>query len=140
LCADYGLSLLSAALVAAMKARGFSFAPTFVALWAFDLAAAGFFIVFYYRTGEDLSLGEDFRRAVDTVHEKSRLIGWVAMALVIGRAIFWTGPERVIIFFRKEIGTTFRVIVTLLILTALQAIIWTVLYGLGYELLSARWF
>lgn len=137
--ADYGLVFVSAAIVVAMKAFGFSFIWAFIALWIFDFITAGAFIVFYEKTGRDLSLGEDFRRATDTIHKKSRLAGYATMTLVIGQAVFWTGPEKVITFFRKEIETIPRILVTLLILTAIQAIIWTILYGFGYDLV-ARFF
>src|SRR3989344_6990442 len=94
--ADYGLAALSAAVVVAAKALGASFVGAFLALWAFDFLVAGAFIVFFEKTGEDLSLGVDFRRAVDTVHKKSRLAGYMAVLLVVGQAIFWTGPEKIV--------------------------------------------
>jgi len=134
--ADYGLAFVSAAIVIAMKALGFSFLLAFSALWIFDFAAAGTFVVFYEKTGKDLSLGEDFRRAVDTIHKKSRIAGWMTTLFIMAQAIYWTGPEQIVIFFRKEIGTIFRVVVVLLFLTAIQAVIWTVLYGFGYDLIT----
>jgi hypothetical protein len=137
--ADYGLTFVSAAIVALMKALGFSFFWAFIAMWTFDFVVAGAFIVFYEKTGEDLSLGEDLRRATDTIHKTSRLAGYATMVLVIGQAIVWTGPEKIITFFRKEIGTIPRIIVILLVLTAIQAVIWTMIYGFGYDLLM-RWF
>jgi hypothetical protein len=137
--ADYGLTFVSAAIVASMKAMGFSFLSAFIAMWIFDFVVAGAFIVFYEKTGEDLSLGEDLRRATDTIHKTSRLAGYAAMLFIIGQAIVWTGPEKIITFFRKEIGTIPRVALILLILTAIQAVIWTMIYGFGYDLL-VRWF
>ena len=137
--ADYGLTFVSAAIVASMKAMGFSFFSAFIAMWIFDFVVAGAFIVFYEKTGEDLSLGEDLRRATDTIHKTSWLAGYATMMLVIGQAIVWTGPEKIITFFRKEIGTIPRIIVILLALTAIQAVIWTMIYGFGYDLLT-RWF
>lgn len=134
--ADYGLTFVSAAIVAAMKALGFSFFWAFIAMWTFDFVVAGAFIAFYEKTGEDLSLGEDLRRATDTIRKTSRLAGYATMALIIGQAIVWTGPEKIITFFRKEIGTIPRVTFTLLILTAVQAVIWTMIYGFGYDLLT----
>jgi|SRR3989344_1538244 len=133
---DYGLVFLSVAIVIAMKAFGFSFLWVFLALWVFDFAAAGFFVVIYEVTGKDLSLGEDLRRATDTIHRKSRIAGWLTVLFVIGQAVYWTGPEQIVIFFRKEIRTTSRVVATLFILTAIQAFIWTVLYWLGYDLVA----
>ena len=134
--ADYYLVGVSASIVSTMKYLGFSFSLTFVALWIFDVIVAGAFLILYERTGEDLSLGEDYRRAVDTIYTKSRLAGHAALLMFIAKATYWTGPEKVVTFFRKEIGSAYRVGIVLLILTAIQSLIWTPIYGLGYDLLA----
>lgn len=134
LAVDNYLFGLSAAIFVAMKTLEFSFFWTFLTLWAFDFTVAAVFIVLYEKTGEDLSLGEDFRRAADTIRKKSQLANYAVLLFVIVKAIFWTGPEKIITFFRKEIGTIARVVVALFILTAIQAFIWTILYGFGYGL------
>jgi|SRR3989338_4038887 len=131
--ADYWLAGLSLAIGVSMKALGFSLFEMFLALWAFDFAAAGLFVAVYEVTGEDLSLGKDLRRATDTINEKSWLAGLVAMLGVVFLAIVWTGPEKVITFFRKEIGTIRRVMAVLVTLTALQAFIWAALYSFAYD-------
>ena len=131
--ADYWLAGLSLAIGVAMKALGFPLLEMFFALWVFDFAAAGLFVVVYEMTGKDLSLGEDFRRAVDTINKRSWLAGLVTTAWVIFLAIVWTGPEKVITFFRKEIGTIRRVIAVLVVLTAIQAFIWALLYSFAYD-------
>jgi hypothetical protein len=61
------------------------------------------------------------------------------MLVVVGQALFWTGPEKIVTFFRKEIGTIFRIILVLLFLTFVQSFIWTFLYGVGYDLI-VKWF
>ncbi len=134
LAADYGLAIVAVAIVVAMKASGFSFIQAFLALWVFDFVAAGTFVVFYEKTGKDLSLGEDFRRATDVVSNKSWLAGFLVTLGVIFLAIVWTGPEKIITFFRKEIRTIPRVTAVLLVLTAIQAVIWAVIYSSGYDL------
>lgn len=134
--ADYYLVGVSAAIVAAMKHLGFAFLWAFVALWVFDFVVAGAFVFFYEKTGKDLSLGVDYRRAIDTAYKKSRITGIIAIVLFIIKAIFWTGPEQVVTFFRKEIRTILRVIIVLLVLTAIQAVIWTMIYGFGYGLVA----
>lgn len=133
---DYGLVALSFAIVGAMKALGFSFVPTFVALWIFDFVVAGAFVVFYEKTGKDLSLGEDFRRAVDTIRHKSKLAGFLTLAAVMLQAVYWSGPEQIVIFFRKEIKTISRIILVLLLLTQIQALVYTAVYGFGYDLMA----
>lgn len=131
---DYGLWFVSVGIFTTLKLLGYSSPWIFSALWAYDFVVAGILIVFYEKTGKDLSLGEDLRRATDMIHKKSRLAGYVAMTPIVIRGIFWTGPEKIITFFRKEIGTVVRVTIVLLVLTAIQALVWTTLYGLGYGL------
>ncbi len=133
---DYGLWFVSVAIFTTMKTLGFSFPWIFAVLWAYDFVVAGAFVLFYEKTGKDLSLGEDFRRATDTIHGRSRWAGYMAMAPIVVRGIFWTGPEKIITFFRKEIGTTSLIIAVLLVLTAFQALLWAILYDLGYGLVA----
>lgn len=133
LIADYGLWAMSVALFTTMKTFGFSLFVIFIALWIFDFLAAGAFILFYEKTGEDLSLGEDFRRARDDVNKESRIAGYAVLSLFILWSVFWTGPEKVITFFRKEIADN-QVISVLIALTGIQASIWVILYNLGYGL------
>lgn len=134
--ADNYLVVLSAAIVAGMKYNNFSFETTFLAMWLFDVIVASAFLAFYAKTGTDLSLGEDLRRATDKVAEASRVAGYLATAGVIFWAIFWTGPEKIVIYFRKEIKTNFRSAIVLLVLTSIQAIIWVNIYGFGYDALT----
>lgn len=134
--ADYGLWLVSVGIFTAMKTLGFSFPWIFIILWVYDFVVAGAFIVFYEKTGKDMSLGEDFRRATDTIYRKSRWAGYVAMAPIVIRGIFWNGPEKIITFFRKEIATVPRIVLVLLVLTAIQAFVWAMLYDLGYGLVA----
>lgn len=133
LVADYWLMVTGAALFVALKAIGIEFLWVFVALWLYDVAVAAAFLVVWQRTGVDITLGEDFRRAVNSIHEKSRLAGCFAFAVVLVEATVWTGPEHILIFFQKEIGTRRRMIFFLVALTALQALLWAALYSLGYE-------
>jgi hypothetical protein len=135
--ADYGLWGLSVAIFTTMKTFGFSLAAIFVTLWAFECLAAGAFVLFYEKTGIDFSLGEDFRRAKDAVRRRSRAAGYMVTLFVIALAVIWTGPEKIIIFFRKEIGSISRVILSICGLTAVQAFVWTVLYNLGYGLVGS---
>lgn len=130
---DYWLAGLSAALVIAMKALGHEFLAIFFAMWAFDIIVACAFVVIWYRTGNDLTLGEDYRRAADVIHSKSCFWGWLFFLGVIVKASFWDGPEHIVIFFRKEIKTETRMAIALLLLTALQAVLWAAIYSLGYD-------
>src|SRR3989344_9608617 len=66
--ADYYLMLVSAGVVSIARYLEFPFLGVFFALWTFDILVAWAFIAFFEKTGEDLSLGADLRRAADTVH------------------------------------------------------------------------
>ncbi len=133
IAADYWLMGVSVALVIGMKAMSVEFPSIFLGLWAFDIVIAGAFILFWKRTGIDITLGNDFRRAVDEIHAKSRVAGILAFIVVIAQAAVWSGPEQVIIFFRKEIGSRVVMALVLLGLTAIQAVAWAAVYSLGYE-------
>jgi hypothetical protein len=131
--ADYWLAALCAAMNIALKAMEISLLYAFIIVWGVDILIAGLFLVIYARTGHDISLGEDLRRASDAIHEKSRLVGYLAVCGVITQAAFWSGPEQVVIFFRKEIGGMPRMVIVMLFLTALQAGVWMYLYRTGYD-------
>ena len=133
---DYWTILASAAIVAHMKKEGFAFWPTAGALWLFDIIVAAAFVLWHETTGHDITLGKDFRRATDRIHSASPIAGYISMVGVVLFAVFWSGPEQVILFFRKEIRSFFRRVVILLVLTAIQSYIWTIIYGLGYDLVT----
>ena len=131
---DYWTIVAGAAIVAHMKKEGFDFWSTTGALWLFDMVMAAAFVLWHEATGHDITLGKDFRRATDRIHSASPIAGYISMVGVVLFAVFWSGPEQVILFFRKEIRSFFRGVVILLVLTAIQSYIWTIIYGLGYDL------
>lgn len=134
--ADYWLVALSAVLIVTMKASGYEFLYLFLAMWAFDVIVAATFVAIWQRTGRDLTLGEDYRRAADVIYQKSRVVGILSFLAVIVKASFWDGPEHIVIFFRKEIRTEARMALSLIVLTAIQSILWTAIYSLGYDSIS----
>lgn len=132
--ADYWIMIASGVFIVIMDQR-FGYGPIglFLLMWAFDIVVALAFIIFWKLTGRDVTLGEGYRRAVDAIHSGSRVIGYIMFALVLIKATFWDGPERIVIFFHKEIRTAIRMLFILLVLTAAQAAIWTPIYVLGFE-------
>jgi hypothetical protein len=136
---DYWLAVLWAALNIALKALDVRLLYAFIAMWATSIIIAAVFLVIYARTGHDISLGEDLRRASDAIHQKSRLAGYLAMIGVIVQAAVWSGPEQVVIFFRKEIGGMPRMVAVMLVLTAFQTGFWMYLYRTGYDTISELW-
>lgn len=134
--ADYWLAALCAALNIALKALKIRLLYAFIAMWGINILIAGVFLVIFARTGHDISLGEDLRRASDAIHKKSRLAGYFAVFGVIVQAAVWSGPEQVVIFFRKEIGGMPRMVAVMLFLTAIQTGVWMYLYRTGYDSIS----
>ena len=135
LIADYWLAALSWSMVIAINALGYAFYWQFLAMWVFDIIVAGIFVLIFKTKGLDVTLAVNFRQAVDAVMQKSRLVGRIAVAMVIAKAIYWDGPEHIIIFFEKELRTNGRITLLLVVLTAIQAIIWTTICYLGFETL-----
>jgi hypothetical protein len=131
--ADYWLAALCAALNILLKTLEVRLLYAFVAMWGVNILIAGVFLAIYARTGHDISLGEDLRRASDAIHKKSRLAGYLAMLGVILQAAVWSGPEQVVIFFRKEIGSMPGMVAVMLFLTVLQTGAWMYLYRTGYD-------
>jgi hypothetical protein len=131
--ADYWLAALCAALNIALKVMEVRLLYAFTVMWGVNILIAGIFLAIYAKTGHDISLGKDLRRASDAIHEKSRLAGYFTMLGVILQAAVWSGPEQVVIFFRKEIGSMPRMVAVMLFLTALQTGAWMYLYRTGYD-------
>ena len=134
--ADYWLAALCAALNIALKAWDIRLLYAFIAMWGVNISIAGVFLVIYAKTGHDISLGEDLRRATDAIHLKSRRAGYLAVIGVILQAAVWSGPEQVVIFFRKEIGSMPRMVAVMLFLTVVQTVVWMYLYRTGYDAVS----
>lgn len=93
-------------------------------------------MIIYFKTGHDVSLGEDLRRGVDAIHEKSLIAGRLSMLGIIIQAAVWSGPEQIVIFFKKEIGSTIGMVMVMLLLTAIQTVAWMFLYRSGYDLMK----
>jgi len=136
--ADYWLAALCAAANIALKAMEVRLLYAFIAMWGINILIAGVFLAIYARTGHDISLGEDLRRASDAIHKKSRVAGYLAMLGVILQAAVWSGPEQVVIFFRKEIGGMPRMVAVMLILTVIQTGVWMYLYRTGYDAVTGQ--
>lgn len=135
--ADYWLSFLSAAFIIMMDRQfGYDALGLFLLMWAFDLIIANTYVAVWQRTGEDVTLGESYRRAADVMYHDSKIVGYLAFLGVIVKASFWDGPEHIVIFFNKEIKTNFKMFLALLGLTALQAAIWTPIYVLGFDTIT----
>lgn len=136
---DYWLAALSLLIVVVMKRTGFSFLFIFLATWVYDIIVSAAFVLIYAKTGKDLALGQDFRRAADVIRTRSRLLGYLVSVGVAAWAVFWDGPEKVVTYFWKELKTFPMIAGVLVVLSAFQAIIWTSAYSFGYDLIFFVW-
>lgn len=130
---DSVLAVLAPAIVTTVKYHGLSFPWVFLAVWAFGFVAAGAFVLYYEKTGKDLSIGTDLRRAQDTLRKGSLVAAILFMTWLVLKWSFWTGPEQVVTFFRKELRTLPLIVLVLLILTAIQSVFWAAFYSAGYD-------
>jgi len=131
--ADYGIEILVLSTNIVLKALGISLLYAFIVMWIINIMVAGMFMIIYFKTGHDVSLGEDLRRGVDAIHKKSPIASRLLMLEIIIQASVWSGPERIVIFFKKETGNAFRMVMVVLFLTAIQTIVWMFIYRSGYD-------
>ncbi len=131
---DYWLAALFGALVIGMIAAGFRPLTIFFTGWAFDFVVAMYFVIHERISGTDISLGSDYRRALDVLRTRRKLAWSIAIVGILAKASVWDGPEQIVMFFRKEISTWVRVSVVIALLAALQAAFWQMLWSLGYDI------
>lgn len=133
---DYWVAILCFSLVGTMKFYGFNDMEIFLGTWAYDFIAASAFLVVSLKSGQDITLGEAFRRVADVIHSSNKIAGYAAFAYLNLKAIIWDGPEQIAIFFKKEIKTLPRMIGLLFFLTIIQGAFWAWVYSLGYDSIS----
>lgn len=129
---DYWLAAVTAAANIFLKASNVDLFVAFAAMWGLNIVISYAFVLVYERTGVDVSLGVDFRRAVDRIHTESKAAGIVAFLSVLAQAVFWSGPEQIVIFFEKELPGLKKWF-ALFALTAIQTVIWMYLWRTGYD-------
>jgi hypothetical protein len=130
---DYWTAALFAALVIGMTAYGFSFWAIFATGWVFDFVVAMYFVIHEQVFKVDMTLGSDYRRAMDEMRGRRKWLWGVVLVAIIVKAAVWDGPEQIVMFFRKELHTWLRVTGIIFLLTAFQAWFWQVFWMTGYE-------
>lgn len=120
-------------LILILSAFGLSPLVTMLVAIGFDILVPIPFLYLAFAKGQDLTLGTDFRRALDALRKAAPFVWAISLAASIVRGAIWNGPEYVIMFFRKELHTFTRVALTLVILAVFQALFWGWLWMLGYD-------
>lgn len=133
---DYWASIACAAIVGYLNYLQLEFWQIVLGTWFFDFVVATIFLVVSEKSGQDITLGEAFRRAVDAIHSNSQLASWMALIYINAKAVIWDGPEQVVIFFKREIDGIYWMMLMLVGLTFAQGLFWAWVYNLGYETVS----
>jgi hypothetical protein len=136
---DYALTALSPATVGFLKWLGWSDFPITMAMWLEDLAIAYGIVLFSRHVIEDFTTTEALRSSIEVVWHKSRIAAILVSVVVLVRFSLWDGPERVVIFFKKELGKRYQEILVLIIFSLFQAIFWTKIYSLGIDGMVSVW-
>lgn len=131
--ADAILAGAFAWLVLLLSAFGLSSQMTFIVAILFDILVPIPFLYLAFVKGQDLTLGTDFRRALDALRKEAPIVWGIALVASIVRGAIWNGPEYVILFFRKELQGRLRVGIALVTLATVQALFWAWLWMLGYD-------
>lgn len=132
---DWGLMGLSIALVAVMKSLEANIVITTISMWIFDFVTAWSLLYLCIRSGEDLTLGRQYRKAYELIRAKSRISGLVSLSILIVKGVIWDGPEKLVEFWFKELNSSNKRLFALFCASFFQAIFWTTIYWLGLDLL-----
>lgn len=130
---DYWAVLGCMGVVSLMNWLERSFIETTVVTTIYDFLIAWGFMIYSLRTGKDVTFGDSYRRAIDVIHRKSRIIGYIGMFALNAKATIWDGPEQVPIFFRRKLKHFWVMTAVLVPLSVIQGIFWAWLYSYGYD-------
>jgi len=130
---DYWAVFACIGVVALLNYLERSFLEVTIGTIIFDFVVAQAFMIYSLRTGQDITFGYGYRRAIDVIHRESKAVGYFGMVALSIKATIWDGPEQVPIFFKKELGGIGRMTALLVILAGFQGWFWAWLYSYGYE-------
>lgn len=137
---DYALTALTPITIALLKHWGCSDSCTTLVVWIEDILIAYGFVLFSRYVVEDFTVTEALRRTVEAVGSKNRIVGFLLSAALLIRFSLWDGPERIVIFFHKELqGKRAMEFMILVASSALQALFWTKVYILGFGWILKIW-
>lgn len=133
---DWGLMFLSIALVTAMKSIDANVWVTTLAMWIFDLVTAAALYYICLKSGEDLTLGRQYRKSYILILQRSKIAGYSAFILLFVKSAIWDGPERLVEFWHIELkNKTAKALLILALVAIIQAIFWTLIYWFGLEMI-----
>lgn len=130
---DYALTALSPATVGFLKMFDWADWSITIIMWIIDVIIAYGFVVFSRNIIQDFTLTEALRASIETIKRKSKIVAFFLSSLILVRFSLWDGPERVAIFFKKELKGRFNEVMIIVVFSLVQAIFWTKLYSVGID-------
>jgi hypothetical protein len=133
---------ISPATVAFLKAFGWEDIWIVGVMWVEDIIIAYCTMRFSQEVVEDFTLSKALRAAVESIRDRSTIgcvLSWMLKIGLVIRFALWDGPERVAIFFHKELKTHVQELLVIVVFAAVQAIFWTKMYSLGIDGLVDIW-
>lgn len=139
---DNLLTALSPVTVAFLKWLGWGDIEITMVMWVEDVIIAYGLVIFSRSVVEDFTLTEALRSSIDSIRRNGSIGLVVANILTFGLLIrfsLWDGPERVAIFFKKELPKAYQELLVIAVFAIIQAIFWTKLYSWGINGFADMW-
>jgi hypothetical protein len=130
---DYGLMILSISIVVFLKGLGTSFGGILLASWAYAIATAMLLLFICVKSKKDLTLGQEYRRSIGEIFRRSKITGFFSFFVFTLKALIWDGPERMVEYFQRELGTWTKKWIAIMFLSSIQAFFWTSVYSFSYD-------
>jgi hypothetical protein len=138
---DNLLTALSPVTVGFFKWLGWGDLEITLVMWVEDVLIAYGMILFSRNVIQDFTLTEAIRASIDSVRRGriGQIVANILTAVFLFRFSLWDGPERVAIFFDKELPKNSQKLFVVMIFSVIQAVFWTKLYSLGIDGLVNMW-
>lgn len=139
---DNLLTALSPITVGFFKWLGWGDMEITIVMWVEDVIIAYGLVIFSRRIVEDFTLTEALRSSIDSIRRNGSIGLVIANILTFGLLIrfsLWDGPERVAIFFKKELPKAYQELLVIAVFAIIQAIFWTKLYSWGINGFADIW-
>lgn len=131
-CMEWLLIAATASTFAFLRHHGLPEWQIWLLFWAANLVISGGVVLLHNRSGIDLTLMQSLRGLIDLAAARSKSAGLVLETAAFIRLLVWDGPCQLLIFFQRRLTTTGARVGFLVAASAIQMLIWTALYALGY--------
>jgi hypothetical protein len=136
---DYTITMLSPITVGFLKFLGWNDFHMTLAMWFENILIAYGFLLFSRNIILDFTLTEAMRSSIEVIWRKNKVVAFFLTIILLLRFSIWDGPERVAIFFKKELPGRIKEVIIIIIFSLAQAAFWTKLYSVGIDGLVGMW-